>query len=239
MGLDKNNIPDEYMCEVCKPRPIDRKRARALQSRRRTEIFRNSSSSDSDSAPNSASSGGKVITPSRKKHPGKKDRKGEQQAKGLRLDGKTGKVKKSFLSTGGHLKVKTLKDAKKQKRRKPSEKGQEKKSKKMVRRKSYNDDEEDDEDEDDSDSTLLEPRLDDSQYLRSWIDQYEEAVTNHYSPELRARLAGNKLSGIISDLRPSVIGGPARCNVSLKGNGVKVRKLSSDCRAPNLNIICR
>merc|ERR1712179_823899 len=29
--------------------------------------------------------------------------------------------------------------------------------------------------------------------LRSWIDNYEEAVTNHYSPELRARLQGAKL----------------------------------------------
>ena len=38
MGLDKNNIPDEYLCEVCKPRPIDRKRAKALQSRKRIEI---------------------------------------------------------------------------------------------------------------------------------------------------------------------------------------------------------
>ena len=24
MGLDKNNIPDEYLCEKCNPRPIDR-----------------------------------------------------------------------------------------------------------------------------------------------------------------------------------------------------------------------
>merc|ERR1712141_955182 len=46
MGLDKNNIPDEYLCEVCKPRPIDRKRAKAMQSRRRNEIFQHSSSSD-------------------------------------------------------------------------------------------------------------------------------------------------------------------------------------------------
>ena len=29
--------------------------------------------------------------------------------------------------------------------------------------------------------------------LRSWIDNYEEAVTNHYSPELRARLSGAKM----------------------------------------------
>jgi histone-lysine N-methyltransferase MLL5 len=62
--------------------------------------------------------------------------------------------------------------------------------------------------------------------LRSWIDQYEEAVTNHYSQELRARLSGNKFAGIDNELKPSVIGGPTRCNVSLKGNGVKVKDLS-------------
>jgi hypothetical protein len=60
------------------------------------------------------------------------------------------------------------------------------------------------------------------QHLRSWIDQYEEAVTNHYSPELRARLSGNKFAGLGNELRSNVIGGPTRCNVSLKGNGVKV-----------------
>merc|ERR1719394_2208425 len=50
MGLDKNNIPDEYLCEVCKPRPIDRKRAKAMQARRRNEIreLNNSSSSDGE-----------------------------------------------------------------------------------------------------------------------------------------------------------------------------------------------
>ncbi len=73
----------------------------------------------------------------------------------------------------------------------------------------------------DSESALA-PKLDASQHLRSWIDQYEEAVTNHYSPELRARLMGNKMSFVGGDLRSSVIGGPVKCNVSLKGNGVKV-----------------
>merc|ERR1712228_341875 len=46
MGLDRNNIPDEYLCEVCKPRPIDRKRAKSMQARRRSELYQHSSSSD-------------------------------------------------------------------------------------------------------------------------------------------------------------------------------------------------
>ena len=73
-----------------------------------------------------------------------------------------------------------------------------------------------------------------SQQLRAWIDQYEEAVTNHYSPELRARLASNKLAGVAGDLKPSVIGSNTRCNVSLQGNGVKVR-----LRKPNLLTLTR
>ena len=64
----------------------------------------------------------------------------------------------------------------------------------------------------------LEPVVEASQNIRSWIDQYEEAVTNHYSPELRARLSNSKLlNGVGNDLRASVLGGPTRCNVSLKG----------------------
>merc|ERR1712012_134404 len=51
MGLDKNNIPDEYLCEVCKPRPIDRKRAKAMQARRRNEIRELNNSSSSDGEP--------------------------------------------------------------------------------------------------------------------------------------------------------------------------------------------
>merc|ERR1712098_610513 len=40
MGLDKNNIPDEYLCEKCSPRVgLDRKRAKALQRVREKEIF--------------------------------------------------------------------------------------------------------------------------------------------------------------------------------------------------------
>jgi hypothetical protein len=49
MGLDRHNIPDEYLCEVCKPRPIDRKRAKSMQSRRRSELYHHSSSSDESS----------------------------------------------------------------------------------------------------------------------------------------------------------------------------------------------
>lgn len=38
MGIDRNNIPDSYMCELCYPRPIDRRHARAIQMRKREEL---------------------------------------------------------------------------------------------------------------------------------------------------------------------------------------------------------
>jgi hypothetical protein len=53
MGLDKNNIPEEYLCEKCKPRPVDKKRAKALQRAREKEIFArlNFDSSDDEKKP--------------------------------------------------------------------------------------------------------------------------------------------------------------------------------------------
>lgn len=36
--------------------------------------------------------------------------------------------------------------------------------------------------------------------LRQWIEKYEEAVTNHYSPELRARISSLRVNGAHSDL---------------------------------------
>lgn len=35
MGLDRDSIPDVYFCEECKPRPVDRERAREFQIRKR------------------------------------------------------------------------------------------------------------------------------------------------------------------------------------------------------------
>lgn len=59
--------------------------------------------------------------------------------------------------------------------------------------------------------------------LRQWIDSYEEAVTNHYSPELRARIATIKVNGIHSDLKlPTNLMSTPKCRVSLLPSGIKV-----------------
>ena len=234
MGLDKNNIPDEYLCEVCKPRPVDRKKARAMQARRRNELF-NSSSDDSPRHGKKAGGAPSRSAAIKKMH-----------------DRKAGKDKPSKDGKGSVVLKEKINKSKQYRKRKPSEKGGKPatpgggaKSLVKPRRKSAAMDNDldvtsgrgdgkaalsaaataDSDDEDGSPGLLKEPTLDASQQLRSWIDQYEEAVTNHYSPELRARLmgAGNgKINGISQDLRPSVINAPVKSNVSLKGNGVKV-----------------
>ncbi|XP_063360824.1 uncharacterized protein LOC134649953 isoform X2 [Cydia amplana] len=38
MGIDRNDIPDAYMCELCQPRAVDRRHARAIQLRKREEL---------------------------------------------------------------------------------------------------------------------------------------------------------------------------------------------------------
>lgn len=69
--------------------------------------------------------------------------------------------------------------------------------------------------------------------LRQWIDNYEEAVTNHYSPELRARISSIKVNGIHSDLKAgnlhSLTSGATKCRVSQLGPGVRVRYLQECC----------
>lgn len=69
--------------------------------------------------------------------------------------------------------------------------------------------------------------------LRQWIDNYEEAVTNHYSPELRARISSIKVNGIHSDLKAgnlhSLTSGATKCRVSQLGPGVRVRYLQACC----------
>ena len=60
MGIDRSNIPDEYMCERCQPRHVDRQHARTLQLRKREELLNTDSSSDTSSSTDT--DGGKCIT---------------------------------------------------------------------------------------------------------------------------------------------------------------------------------
>ena len=53
MGIDRANIPEEYMCERCQPRWVDKHRARSIQLRKKEEFFSNDTSSDSSTSTDS------------------------------------------------------------------------------------------------------------------------------------------------------------------------------------------
>jgi len=38
MGVNRNNIPDTYFCELCSPRPVDKRRAIRLQLLKREQL---------------------------------------------------------------------------------------------------------------------------------------------------------------------------------------------------------
>ncbi|XP_060079743.1 inactive histone-lysine N-methyltransferase 2E-like isoform X1 [Ylistrum balloti] len=48
MGVDRSNIPESYFCEICEPRVLDRERARQLQTKRKELLINDSSATDTD-----------------------------------------------------------------------------------------------------------------------------------------------------------------------------------------------
>lgn len=60
-----------------------------------------------------------------------------------------------------------------------------------------------------------------TELLLQWIDHYEEAVTNHYSPELRARVSAVRPNGLYGDSFPPPSNTPA-FRVASKAGGFKV-----------------
>jgi len=64
-----------------------------------------------------------------------------------------------------------------------------------------------------------------SELLLQWIDHYEEAVTNHYSPELRARVSAVRPNGLQQggDL-PSLSSSTPAYRLASKAGGYKVSR---------------
>lgn len=236
MGIERNNIPEEYLCERCNPRPVDRRRAKNLQKNREKEIFARLNpkaqdtipmdSSDDEKNPkglgftkkkvfSSLASRGKLVN--KKTFDGKKvtDRKNLKKNHKRRSGLKPEPGKGGVESTSDNRQTKADSPGKK-----PS-------PRKNIRRKSTTDGESDEEEE------SAEPAS-----LRSWIDNYEEAVTNHYSPELRSRLQAVKLPA--NFFKPKDVNGiRERCNVSLRGNGLKVLTANNFIPSQTPIIECR
>lgn len=174
MGIDRNNIPDAYMCELCQPRPIDRRHARSIQLRKREELSA-LGASDSDSS--------------------ECDRSGQRRKRLLTVTTYTntsGSCVTTYNSTlpvlpplpqptlalpkRGPKRPKKAEVIRKGTKRKLSEKRVKRKKELLLNRSKYN-------------SSSL------STTQSHWRDLYELAMTNHYSPELRAKIMkySNKL----------------------------------------------
>ncbi|XP_072940916.1 uncharacterized protein upSET isoform X2 [Epargyreus clarus] len=168
MGIDRQNIPDAYMCELCMPRPIDRRHARAIQLRKREELSA-LGASDSDS-----SECGRL--------PGAQRRK--RLLTVTTYTNTSGSCVTTYnsnvpvlpplpqpttlaLPKRGPKKPKKPEVVRKGNKRKLSEKRVKRKKEMLLNRNKYN-------------SSLTNQS--------HWQDTYELAMTNHYSPELRAKI---------------------------------------------------
>lgn len=254
MGIDRSNIPDEYLCELCRPRRVDRQRARTLQMRKREELLNSDTSSDTSSTSSVETSAPAPPVPKKRNIPQPR-KKAEPPSQPRRLNNNNNEsnsnhntpstpaissipsaptvpseaanlaippsLPNSNNNTSNNNNNVTKRPGRREqnprqttvqaRKKEPVKRGPVKRRGK--RRRSTDGDDENH----DAWGTTMSP-------LRQWIERYEEAVTNHYSPELRARLASIKVNGAHSDLKQNnnnmsaVASGKCRVNVS---NNVK------------------
>nr|CAD7403103.1 unnamed protein product [Timema poppensis] len=233
MEIDRNNIPELYSCERCQPRKVDKQRARTLQLRKREELLHLDSSTDStsSSSPDFAAIGRAVGSVSGKKRSvallssGASRRKSEPAPSSFHKPIPSAVKKLAAASSNGGVMAgkqrQRRESAKEQRRaslgqaRKKDTSGKETKKAPTMRRKSKSRPVVSDDDSDDDRPTPI-------QELRQWIDHYEEAVTNHYSPELRARISSVKVNGIHSDLKLGSVPPVPKCRVSILTTGLRI-----------------
>lgn len=185
MGIDRQNIPDDYMCDRCEPRLIDRKRARSIQIRKREELTGlGSSGSDSSS--------GNSITNHRNKQIALGGSLSAHKKRPLTVTtysntisgvSRTVPTLSSFsppysISNASPL-LSTKKVPKRSRRIDNGRKGPKRKLPEKRKRKS-------------SEVSNYRSKfcpLSTSHQVNQWSESYELAMTNHYSPELRAKMA--------------------------------------------------
>ncbi|CAD7081369.1 unnamed protein product [Hermetia illucens] len=172
MGIDRQNIPDEYLCEVCQPRPVDRTRAKSLQLQKRKEQTQLLLNAQMNAAANVSGTliaeGGTQFLPTT--NPGQERLQplmvNTTNSGGNIMVGKKGKL------VGGKKKelLKRVKKERSNSKRRDTKRTTKRKTKSVSSS---------------NDTNSAEKQ---TQSLRQYIENYEQAMTNHYSPELRARL---------------------------------------------------
>ncbi|XP_050531789.1 uncharacterized protein LOC126900251 [Daktulosphaira vitifoliae] len=248
----RNNLPEEYLCEKCSPRPFNKEAAAALQqmklakriSMSATSHLRHSSDSELSSEPdqNNVQTKRKKYK-SRQKNTQKRKSNGLPQLKQRRKNGPTPSTRKKGSITP---EKKAIAEERKKMLLKRKEMLLEKKrmaaidkkkkvnqDKKILHKKKVIDYSSDDEPKifkTDRPTKQYKSNIEQPvEQLRNWIDKYEEAVTNHYSQELRARLSSIKPNGSIAvgELRTPVKIPISRTKISLLPSGIKMLVSSS------------
>ncbi|GAB0099513.1 hypothetical protein DMENIID0001_153850 [Sergentomyia squamirostris] len=168
MGIDRQNIPDEYNCEMCQPRSVDKNRARSLQLIKRKEqqalmLLNTLPQQQNLMTDNVHMVSTPVMDPQQHRSAltlaslSPTSKKQRSLSKGKKGDGLTKRQKRE----GGGSRAN----------------GKRKETKKTSKRKSKQ--------QQSAENGSVDKGV---VNLRTWIENYEQAVTNHYSPELRARL---------------------------------------------------
>lgn len=208
MGIERGNIPEEYRCEECEPRKVDKARAIRLQIAKRSQ-FNDSSDSHESATPNTPPNRG-----------GRNNATGGAAARKVSSGGR-GVARRRGERGGKSGRWRGNAEAKRGKYSKPTPKQKQKKTVSKKSRDSISDK------KDTSISSGAELRSpspsENIHQLRQWIDSYEEAVTNHYSPELRARISAIKINGLHSELRlTNSLAMTPKSKISLLPSGLKI-----------------
>lgn len=163
MGIDRNDIPDAYMCELCQPRAVDRRHARAIQLRKREELSA-LGASDTDSSEGRLPRRKRLLTVTTYT-----DTSGScVTTYNSSLPVLPPLPQPSLaLPKRGPKRPKKTEVVRKGAKRKLVEKRVKRKKEMLMNRNKY--------------STSM-------SNLSHWQDSYELAMTNHYSPELRAKI---------------------------------------------------
>lgn len=168
MGIDRQNIPDKYKCETCEPRPVDRARARSLQCQKYKEQQSFLLLSAQAQQPYPVEN---AIVHSTT---------GDRNLLNNNNFSSLTSMKKPQRQVSGSKRKTEIKETKRKRNESTSRaNGKRREPKKMSKRKASK-----------LQLQMQQPESGEKQAanLRSWIENYESAVTNHYSPELRARL---------------------------------------------------
>ncbi|KAG5309703.1 KMT2E methyltransferase, partial [Acromyrmex insinuator] len=223
MGIDRSNIPDEYLCERCRPRRVDRQRARALQMRKREELLNSDMSSDASSTSSADTDVGSVNNATaQKKRPLSQQQSQIPRRNKSDTSAQSSQVRRlnnNNNNNNNNVGKRQRRDS--QARQSSTVRKKENNTapkrgpgKRKAKRRTSLEDKEDD--VQDAWGTNMAP-------LRQWIERYEEAVTNHYSPELRARISNIKVNGTHSDLRQSNMNVVAtgKCRLNVHSNNLR------------------